>query len=142
MTPEDAKVHDDGATMPAVTARENVLVQIDELIERVNIFRRIFLGMSLSSIILAPLSIILSAYLMLHPSFYKALDSEEGFGYVLAVFLGIVISVSFTWLVTGLRQHQALKSWNKRYTDYLTEKDRIEEAIAVQYGLEEDDRTR
>jgi hypothetical protein len=139
MVSEDAK-NNDGEDIEPATAVEhgNLLTQIDELIERVNSVRGVFLGMSFAAIILAPLSILLSAYLILHPSFYKLIDSEDGFGYVLSIFLGIVISVSFTWLITGLRQHQALKSWNKRHQSYLTEKNRIEQVIAAQYGFADD----
>ena len=139
MVSEDAK-NNDGEDIEPATAVEhgNLLTQIDELIERVNSVRGVFLGMSFAAIILAPLSILLSAYLILHPSFYKLIDSEDGFGYVLSLFLGIVISVSFTWLITGLRQHQALKSWNKRHQNYLAEKNRIEQVIAAQYGFADD----
>lgn len=139
MVSEGAKNNDGEDMEPAMDAEHgNLLTQIDELIERVNSVRRVFLGMSFAAIILAPLSILLSAYLILHPSFYKLIDSEDGFGYVLSIFLGIVISISFTWLITGLRQHQALKSWNKRHQSYLTEKNRIEQVIAAQYGFADD----
>jgi hypothetical protein len=127
-----------GEKKPAVTTRSDILIQIDELIERVNRVRKIFLGMTFSTIILAPLSILLSGYLVLHPSFYKILVAEDRFGYVLAVLLGFVISISCVWLVTGLRQHRVLKLWNSRYADYIAEKDRVEKVIAAQYGLEED----
>lgn len=139
MTPDDTKSHDADAGVPPATTRGNVLMQIDELVERVNTVRKVFLGMSFSSIILAPLSILLATFLLIHPSFSRVLDSEDEFGYALAIFLGIVISVSSMWLGTGLRQHQALRSWNKRYTEYLKEKERVEKAISAQYGIREED---
>jgi hypothetical protein len=139
MTPEDTKPHDTDAGAPPAATRSNVLIQIDDLVERVNTVRKIFIGMSFSSIVLAPLSILLATFLLLHPSFSRVLDSEDEFGYVLAVFLGIVISISSMWLGTGLRQHQALRSWNKRYTEYLKEKDRVEQAISEQYGILDED---
>jgi hypothetical protein len=139
MASEGVKNNDGEDIEPATGVEHgNLLTQIDELIERVNSVRGVFLGMSFAAIILAPLSILLSAYLILHPSFYKLIDSEDGFGYVLSIFLGIVISVSFTWLITGLRQHQALKSWNKRHQSYLSEKKRVEHVIAAQYGFADD----
>ena len=139
MASEDAKNNYGEEIEPATDVEHgNLLTQIDELIERVNSARGVFLGMSFAAIVLAPLSILLSAYLILHPSFYKLIDSEDGFGYVLSIFLGIVISVSFTWLITGLRQHRALKSWNRRHESYLTEKNRIEQVIATQYGFADD----
>jgi hypothetical protein len=143
ITSENDKVPDDkDIPHAAVTSSDSVLGQIDELIERVNSVRKIFLGMSFSTIILAPLSIFLSLYLILHPSFFKVLDSKNDFGYVLVFFLDLIISISLTWLVTGLRQYRALKSWNKRYANYLMEKDRIERMIASQYELKDEDWTR
>lgn len=140
MTFEDDKVpNDNPITGTAVNRSNSVLDQIDELIERVNSVRKIFLGMSFSTIILAPLSIFLSLYLLLHPSFFKVLDSNNDFGYVLLFFLGLIISISLTWLVTGLRQYHSLKSWDKRYANYLMEKDRIEKIIASQYELKDED---
>ncbi len=135
----DKPPSDDLADRRPVNSSANILNQIDELIRRVNSVRRVFLGMSFSTIVLAPLSIFLSLYLMLHPSFFKVLDTNNDFGYVLLFFLGLIISISLTWLVTGLRQYQALKSWNKRYADYLIEKDRMERIIASQYGLKDED---
>jgi phosphotransferase system glucose/maltose/N-acetylglucosamine-specific IIC component len=130
---EDLEVH------RPVNSSENILNQLDKLIQRVKSVRKVFLAMSFSTIILAPLSIFLSIYLMLHPSFFKVLDSNNDFGYVLLFFLGLIISISLTWLVTGLHQYQALKSWNKRYANYLVEKDRIERRIASQYELKDED---
>jgi hypothetical protein len=139
MTHENDKVPESNPTAPAATdARDNVLYQIDELIERVIRIRRVYLGVSFSAIILAPLSIMLSLYLILHPSFFKVLDSMDEFGYILAFFLGIVISISLTRLVIGLRQYQALQSWNKRYSEYLTEKARVKRLIAAQHGFDDE----
>jgi hypothetical protein len=133
MTPEDTKPHD--AKAPPATTRGNVLMQIDELVERVNTARKVFLGMSLSSIVIAPPSIVLATFLLLHSSFRRVLDSQDEFGYILGIFLGIVISVSSVWLGMGLRQYQAIRSWKKRYMEYLKEKDRTEQAISGRSGI-------
>ena len=55
MVSEGAK-NDDGEDMGPATgaAHGNLLTQIDELIERVNNVREVFLGMSFGGIILAP----------------------------------------------------------------------------------------
>lgn len=121
---------------PQEIVRRNILDQMDEFIERINGIRKTLLGMSLSAMVLAPVSIALSIYLVLHPSFYNVLDSEDEFGYVLAVFLGIVMAISTAWLANGIRQHRSIGSWNKRYHEYLEEKDKIDQRIAANYGLE------
>ena len=91
---------------------------------------------SVSAMVLAPLAIVLSIYLLLHPSFFAILEIENEFGYVLAVFLGIVMAISMAWLVNGVRQYRSMGSWNKRYREYLAEKDKMDQIIAANYGLE------
>ena len=119
-------------------SRVDVLDLMDSFISRILEIRRILLGVSISSLILAPFAIGLSIFLITHPHFFRVLEREYEFGAVLSVLLGVIISVSVVWLVTGIRQHMALKSWNKRYQEYLRQKDEINRKIASEYGLEQD----
>lgn len=132
MTPEDVKGNDRGSAAPDIATRNDVLNLLNELIGRVNNVKRVYVGTTFSAIILAPLSISLSTYLVFHPSFYRLLDSEEGFGYVLAGFLGFLVSLSSTWLVAGLRQYQTLKKWNRKYDNYLASRITFEKSVAAQ----------
>jgi hypothetical protein len=60
---------------------------------------------------------------------------ENDFGIVLGVLLGaIIIIISSIWLVVGIRQHRLIGSWNKRYGDYIREKQERDRTIASQYG--------
>jgi hypothetical protein len=97
------------------------LHQLDDFIELINIIRSSLLAVSVSAILLAPLSIALSLYMVQHPSFYNVLESKDEFGYVLASFLGIVITISSTWLVIGIKRYESTNSWNTRYQEYLQE---------------------
>ncbi|TLX94943.1 MAG: hypothetical protein E6K91_04565 [Thaumarchaeota archaeon] len=119
-------------------SRIDVLDLMDSFIDRILEIRRILLGVSISALILAPFAIGLSIFLMTHPRFFGVLEREYEFGAILSVLLGVIISVSLVWLVTGIRQHMALKSWNKRYQEYLKQKEEINRKIASEYGLEQD----
>jgi hypothetical protein len=101
--------------------------------------RRILLGMSVSAIVLGPLAIALSIYLLLHPSFFAVLETENEFGLVLTVLLGAVIIISGIWLVTGIRQYYSMSKWKKRYEEYQREKEDIDRKIASQFGLSDQD---
>jgi hypothetical protein len=121
------------------TSRHDILSLVDGFMERVFQIRKTFLRVSLSAVILAPLAIALSTFLLLHPSFFAVLEIENEFGLALCLLLGAVIIISSIWLVTGIRQYLLINSWNKRYNQYLKEKQEIDRNIASQYGSDEPD---
>ena len=117
-------------------SRHDVLSLLDNFIEQIHQIRRTLLGVSISALVLSPLAIALSIYLMLHPSFFAILEIENEFGLVLSVLLGAVIVISSIWLITGIRQYRSLSSWNNRYKEYVEEKQKIDKMIESQYGLD------
>ncbi len=120
------------------STRQDILTMLDSFIHQIQNIRRILLGMSVSAIVLAPLAIALSVYLLLHPSFFAVLETENEFGLVLTVLLGAVIVISGIWLFTGIRQYSSMSQWKKRYEEYRREKEAIDRKIASQFGLDQD----
>jgi hypothetical protein len=116
------------------TSRRHFLSLVDVFIDRVFQIRKTFLRVSLSAVILAPLAIALSTFLLLHPSFFAVLEIENEFGLVLSLLLGAVIIISSIWLITGIRQYFLINSWKKRYNEYLKEKQEMDRIIASEYG--------
>jgi hypothetical protein len=88
--------------------------------------------------VLAPLAIAISIYLLVHPSFYAVLDTEDEFGFVLSILLGAVIMISAIWLVTGVKEYRSMSSWKGRYTQYMKEKEEMDRKIASRFGLDQD----
>jgi uncharacterized membrane protein len=117
------------------TSRHDVLSIVDDFIEQIFQIRKILRGVSISAIVLGPLAIALSVYLVWNPSFFAILEIENEFGLVLSILLGAVIIISLLWLLTGIRQYRLIGSWNKRYNEYIKEKQEIDKTIASQYGL-------
>jgi hypothetical protein len=120
------------------TSRLDVLDLMDSFIQKILELRRILLGVSISGFILAPFAIGLSIFLLTHNHFFIVLEREYDFGVALSILLGLVIAISTGWMVTGIRQYKTLKSWNKKYQEYLQQKDEIDKKIASQYGLDHD----
>ncbi|MDQ3853277.1 MAG: hypothetical protein M3299_10635 [Thermoproteota archaeon] len=120
------------------STRQDILTMLDSFIHQIQNIRRILLGMSISAIVLAPLAIALSVYLLLHPSFFAVLETENEFGLVLTVLLGAVVIISGIWFVTGIRQYHSMSQWKKRYDEYRREKEAIDRKIASQFGLDQD----
>jgi hypothetical protein len=117
-------------------SRHDILSLLDSFIDQIHQIRRTLLGVSISALVLSPLAIALSIYLMLHPSFFAVLEIENEFGLVLAALLSAVIVISSIWLITGIRQYRSLSSWNNRYKEYVEEKKKIDKMIESQYGLD------
>jgi hypothetical protein len=120
------------------TSRHDVLTLIDLFIEQIFKIRKTLLGVSISALVIAPIAIGLSIFLLRHPSFFAILETESEFGLVLSILLGAVIVISSIWLVAGIRQYRSVSSWNVRYKDFVTEKEEIEKKIALRYGLDND----
>jgi hypothetical protein len=120
------------------TSRHNILSLVDNFIEQIFQIRKTLRGVSVSAMILAPLAIALSVYLLRHPSFFAILEIENEFGLVLSILLGAVIITSSIWLIIGIRQYRLIGSWNKRYNEYIKDKEAIDRKIASQYGVDSD----
>jgi phosphatidylserine/phosphatidylglycerophosphate/cardiolipin synthase-like enzyme len=120
----------------STTARENLLTLMDTFIQQILNIRKTLLGVSVSALILAPIAIGLSVYLIRHPSFFAILEIENEFGTVLSILLGSVIIISSIWLYAGIKQYRKIGSWNSRYNAYINEKKEINRKISAQFGLE------
>jgi hypothetical protein len=116
-------------------SRSDILSLLDDFIEQINQIRRTLFGVSISALLLSPLAIVLSIYLILHPSFFAILEIENEFALVLSVLLSAVILISSIWLITGIRQYLSLSSWNNRYKEYNEQKQKIDKMIESKYGL-------
>ena len=129
----DKRKNDD--EMPSAS-RHDVLALIDLFIEQIFKIRKTLLGVSISALVIAPIAIGLSIFLLRHPSFFAILETESEFGLVLSILLGAVIVISSIWLVAGIRQYRSVSSWNVKYKDFVKEKEEIEKKIALRYGLD------
>ena len=121
-------------SLSSFSHRYGILGLMETFIEQIFHIRKTLLGVSISAVIMAPTAIGLSVYLLRHPSFIAVLDIENDFGIVLAVLLGAIIIISSVWLVVGIRQYRIVGSWNKRYGDYIREKQKRDRIIASQYN--------
>jgi hypothetical protein len=120
------------------TSRQDILGLMDAFISQIQQIRKILLGMSVSAIVLAPLAIALSIYLLVHPSFFAVLEIENEFGLVLSILLGAVIIISGIWLVTGVREYRSMNVWKNRYNEYQKEKEELDRRIASRFGLDQE----
>jgi len=116
----------------------SIIEVMDGFIDKINQIGKTLLGISISALILAPLAIGLSLYLILHPHFFFILDEYDEFGIFLAISLVVIIIISISWLVLGIRQYLMLKSWNKKYSRYIQRKDQVDNQISSEFNLDEE----
>ena len=111
----------------------DILNLVDGFIDQISKIRTVLKGVSISALILAPIAIALSIF-----SFFTILENEDEFGLVLLILLGSVIAIASVWIVAGLRQYRMISTWNKRYNDYIVNKEEIQRTIASEFGFTED----
>jgi hypothetical protein len=116
----------------------DILNLVDGFIDQISKIGTILKGVSISALILAPIAIALSIFLLTHSSFFTILENEDEFGLVLLILLGAVIAIASVWIVAGLRQYRMISTWNKRYNDYIVSKEEIQRTIASEFGFTED----
>ena len=116
----------------------DILNLVDGFIDQISKIRTVLKGVSISALILAPIAIALSIFLLTHSSFFTILENEDEFGLVLLILLGSVIAIASVWIVAGLRQYRMISTWNKRYYDYIVNIEEIQSTIASEFGFTED----
>ena len=116
----------------------DILNLVDGFIDQISKIGTILKGVSISALILAPIAIALSIFLLTHSSFFTILENEDEFGLVLLILLGSVIAIASVWIVAGLRQYRMISTWNKRYNEYIVSKEEIQKTIASEFGFTED----
>jgi hypothetical protein len=114
--------------------RNNILTLMDNFIEQIFQIRRTLLGVSVCALILSPIAIGLSIFLISHPSFFSILEIQNEFGTILGFLLAAMISISAIWLVAGTRQYRKIGSWNRRYKEFISEKEQTDRKLASKFG--------
>jgi hypothetical protein len=137
---EDMKDDDNNNDLTQRTKRQNnnILSLIDSFIEQIFHMRRTLNFISISAIILASFAMVLSIFLLRHPSFFAVLETEDEFGLVLSILLCAIIIISVIWIVAGIKQYRSISSWSKRYNDYVKHKEALDRKLASEYDLHKD----
>ena len=120
------------------SSRVDLIDIMDGFISKILSIRKTLLSVSISGFVLAPFSIGISIFLFTHPHFFRVLQGEYEFGLALSIILTIILCVSLVWMIMCIRQHKILKSWDKKYKEFLKQKEDIDKKIASQYGLDQD----
>lgn len=116
----------------------NILSSMDLFIEKIQQLKGLMLGVSFSALILAPLAIGISLYLLTHPKFLHLVENEAEFAILLTVLLTAVLVTSGIWLVAGVQQFRSLSTWNKRYNNYMKKREDLDKDITSKFHLDKE----
>ena len=117
--------------------RENILEVLDELIFHLNNTRGIFTLLIISSLILAPIALILGAIFISFPRFlFFLINRVPDVGIILLVYVVISIIFSSIWLYIGIKEQRFFSKWNNKFRRYMSLKSQIDKELG-----EEDENT-
>jgi hypothetical protein len=118
-------------------SRVDIVTSMDDFIFQILKIRRTLLYISISAIILAPLAIGLSLFLISHPTFFAVLEIENEFGIVLGILLILIIIISVTMIIAGIRHYRSIVvKWTKGYREFQREREEADRKVAEEYGIE------
>src|SRR5215472_292682 len=107
--------------------KTSVIQLIDELVSHMNRTRGVFKMMILSSFILAPLCLMLTAVFILHPFFlHRIMFRFPHLGIFLLFFIAVSVILASIWLYMGLSERNFFSDWNNKYNRYKLLKSRLD----------------
>jgi hypothetical protein len=107
--------------------KTNVTQLIEELVSHMNRTRGVFKTMIISSFILAPLCLMLTAVFVLHPFFlHRILFRFPHLGIFLLFFIAVSVILASIWLYMGLSERSFFSNWNEKYNRYKLLKSRLD----------------
>ena len=113
--------------------KTSVVELLDALISHLNAIRSVFKVMILSSFILAPLSLIFAAVLVIHPFFIqRILFRFPDVGLFLLFFIGVSIMLASMWLYIGLSEQRFFSNWDKKFSRYTSLKNQLDKELGEQ----------
>ncbi len=110
--------------------KPTLLETLDDLIFHMNSARSIFVVLGISSVILAPIAIVVAAFFLVHHFILRTLIIREPLvGILFPIYLVFTVIMSAVWLIVGLREYRFLSKWNQRFRGFLSLKERIDKEL-------------
>lgn len=110
--------------------RASLLETIDDLIFHMNDARMLFVILSISTFIIAPIAIIVAIAFILHPVLILLiLRASPIFGIIFSIYIIFTVIVSLIWLYVGLKEYRFLSKWNEHFKKYMSLKERIDREL-------------
>ncbi len=107
--------------------RIGLLEILDDLIYHVNSERTWFSILMISSLVVAPLSLFFTFFLLLHPKIMLLMFRLSHLsGLLVLVYLIANVFVSALWLAVGVREFKFFRGWSDRFRQFSSLKERFD----------------
>lgn len=114
---------------------ESISAVLDDLIFHLNTTKSTFTFLIVSAFILAPLALIVAAVFTLHPRFlFFLLERVPQIATITIVFIAITVILASVWLAIGIKERLFFSAWNRRFSKFMSLKDKIDRELGEGEG--------
>jgi len=115
--------------------RDNLIEMIDNLVYHINMERIWFNVLCLTSIIIAPISLFFTIFMILHPGILRLMFRFNfPLGLITMVYFIVNLFVATLWLVVGLKEYRFLSKWSYRFKRYFSLKEQLDKELQSEFG--------
>jgi len=108
---------------------------IDNLVYHVNMERMWLNVLCMTSIIIAPISLFFTIFMMLHPGILRLMFRFDfPLGLITMAYFIINLFVATLWLVVGLKEFRFLSKWSYRFKRYFSLKEQLDKELQREFG--------
>lgn len=110
--------------------KESIFEVLDELIFHLNTTKSTFTFLIASALILAPITFIVTGVFVFNPRFLPLLlERVPQIGAIMFVFIGVSLVLAAIWLGIGIKERMFFARWNKRYSRFMSLKERMDREL-------------
>ncbi len=110
--------------------KESIFEVLDQLIFHLNTTKNVFTLLIISSFILAPVALVTAGVILLHPAFMRLLLTRlPSVAAMVLVFVTITVILASVWLYIGLTERVFFSNWNKKFSRFMSLKDKIDKEL-------------
>jgi len=114
--------------------RESLLEMIDNLVYHVNMERIWFNLLCVTSIIIAPISLFFTIFMILHPGILRLMFRFDfRLGLITMAYFIINLFVATLWFIVGSREFRFLNKWSYRFKRYFSLKEELDKELQREF---------
>jgi hypothetical protein len=116
----------------------SLLRMIDDLIYRINSERVWFQIIVITSLAMAPISLFITLFFLLHPRLLLIVLGFErfagpSFGMLMLAYVIVNLVVASLWLAVGIREFRFFRKWDRRFRRYFSLKEKLDVELRKEF---------